>query len=231
MFDEFGKEDDQWRPEVPKYRRVLFQVFRVLFIGFVFFLIALMVVRLFSSKPPSSMKTMVWNKAAKNAYAELGDAFTVERVLSSDSFSDDSMFSVDMITYAKSIGQLQFTVRYNNRVSRYLENDYPGAAAATEGKETYVFVLKDNLGNVYTDYSYTKDSRSGYTYRHLIFDNVTTEDVTEIKLHVYYVGDANIENDGRHIMYAYRSDFSRLEYKLPDQNKTSSPIYAYSASK
>lgn len=214
MFDEFGKEDDQWRPEIPKYRRVLFQIFRVLFVGFVFFLIALMVVRLISSKPPASMKKMIWNDTARAAYAEMGDDFKVERILSSDSFSKDSMFSVDMITYAESIGQLQFTVRYNDRVLRYLEQDYPGATEATKGTETYVFVLKDNLGNVYTDYEYVSDARSGYTYRHLIFDNVTIEDVTEIKLHVYYAGDVQTEIDGRHVLYAFRSDFARSEYLL-----------------
>lgn len=219
MFDEFEKEDDQWRPEIPKYRKVLFQGFRVLFIGFVFFLIALMVIRLFSSKAPSSMKTMVWNDVARDAYNAQGDGFTVDRILSSDSFSKDSMFSVDMITYAPSIGQLQFTVRYNDRVSKYLENDYPGASAAVGDGETYVFVLKDNLGNVYTEYSYTKDARFGYTYRHLIFENVTVEDVTEIKLHVYYVGDVQIENDGRHVIYAYRSNFATEAYKLPDPSK------------
>ncbi len=225
MFDEFGKEDDQWRPEVPKYQKILFQGFRILFIGFVFFLIALMLIRLFSSKSPASMKTMIWNDVARDAYASEGDAFTVNRILSSDSFSEDSMFSVDMITYAPSIGQLQFTVRYNNRVSRYLENDYPGAMAATGNGETYVFVLKDNLGNVYTDYSYTKDERSGYTYRHLIFENVTVEDVTEIKVHVYYIGDARTDGDGRHIMYAYRSNFAQNPYKLPDPQKQLAVIY------
>lgn len=225
MFDEFGKEDDQWRPEAPKYQRVLFQSFRILFIGFVFFLIALMVIRLLSSKSPASMKTMIWNDVAKDAYSAMGEEFTVEHILSSDSFSEDSMFSVDMITYAPSIGQLQFTVRYNNRVERYLENDYPGATAAVGDGETYVFVLKDNLGNVYTDYTYTKDSRSGYTYRHLIFDNVSVEDVTEITVHVYYIGDARIEGDGRHIMYAYRSNFAKNPYKLPDPQKQLAVIY------
>ena len=226
MFDEFGKEDDQWRPEVPKYRKVLFQGFRILFVGFVFFLIALMVIRLVSSKSPASMKTMIWNDTAKNAYATMGDAFTVERILSSDSFSEDSMFSVDMITYAPSIGQLQFTVRYNNRVSRYLEKDYPGSSDLSG--ETYVFVLKDHLGNVYTDYTYTKDARSGYTYRHLIFDNVTVEDVTEIKVHVYYLGDARTDGDGRHVMYAYRSNFAKNPYKLPDPQKQLAVIYDFS---
>ncbi len=225
MFDEFGKEDDQWRPEAPKYQRVLFQGFRILFIGFVFFLIALMVIRLISSKSPASMKTMIWNDTARDAYSAMGEEFKVERIMSSDSFSEDSMFSVDMITYAPSIGQLQFTVRYNNRVSRYLEKDYPNSAANTSSGETYVFVLKDNLGNVYTDYTYTKDSRSGYTYRHLIFENVSVEDVTEIKVHVYYIGDAHIENDGRHVMYAYRSNFAKNPYALPDPAKQLAVIY------
>ena len=225
MFDEFGKEDDNWRPEAPKYRRYIFKAFSILFIAFVFFLIALMVYRLISSKPPASMKEMVWNDAAVAAYGENGEGFEVNHIMCSDSFSDEGMFSVSMITYSPTIKQLQMTVRYNDRVLNYLEEDYPGAKEL-EG-EKYVFVIRDDHDNIYTSYSYTRAERTGYTYRHLIFENVTFEDVNALTLDVYYINDADFSEDARHSMKVYRYDYAVLPYELGKQEAGKYEIFTY----
>lgn len=212
MFDEFDKEEENWRPPVSKFRRYAFRTFSVLFVAFVFFLIGLMVFRLASSKPPASMKEMVWNETAAAAYGENGEGFEVKHILSSDSFSKDGMFSVSMITYSPTINQLQMTVRYNNRVTNYLEQDYPEAGKLDGNNEKYVFVLRDDRENVYTGYYYTKTSRFGYTYRHLIFEGVTFEDVNLIELDVYYVNDVDLSEDARHTMKVYRYNYASQPY-------------------
>ena len=228
MFDEFGKEDDNWRPEVSKFRRYAFKAFSVLFVAFVFFLIGLMVYRLISSKPPASMKEMVWNDtavAAYNAGVENGEGFEVNHILSSDSFSEEGMFSVSMITYSPAIKQLQMTVRINDRVLNYLEDDYPGAKQL-EG-EKYVFVLRDDHVNVYTSYFYTKAARTGYTYRHLIFEDVVFEDVNALKLDVNYINDADLSEVPRHTMKVYRYDYAVQPYDPGEPKAGKYEIFSY----
>ncbi len=215
MFDEFGKEDDSWRPDEPKYKKVLKKAFSVFFVCFVFGLIALMSVRLIASKPPSSMKKMVFTEITENGYNTYGDSFTVQHILASDSFNrdgkaEDSMFSVSAITYAPQIGQLQVTLRYNDRALNYLKAEYPDAENITDG-EYYTFALRDNNGVRYTSYSYTKASKTGYTYRRLVFDNVTLTDVSEMKLEVFYVNQESKTNP-RHTLYVYRYDFAKNDY-------------------
>lgn len=216
MFDEFGKEDDSWRPEIPKYRKILKKTFSVFFICFVFGLIALMSVRLISSKPPRSMKKMVFNEITLNGYNTYGEDLKVEHILASESFNnddraEDSMFSVSMITYAPQIEQLQVTVRYNKRALNYLKAEYPEAEDITG--EYYTFALLDNNGVKYTSYSYAETSKTGYEYRRLVFDNVSLTDVSEMKLHVYYAGAEN-KAVPRHTLYVYRYDFAINSYKV-----------------
>ena len=212
MFDEFGYEEDQWRPDKSKIRKIGYKVFAISFVIFVFFLIGLMTTRLFMSKPPASMKEMVWTEDAIKAYNENGNKLSIKHILCSDSFDESRMFSVSTITYCEQIKELQVTVRYNDRVLSYLEEEYPGAS---EKPETYIFTLFDNFENRYNEYKYTVDHRSGYTYRHLIFSNISLEDVSKLYIGVYYIDDVNFLEDPRHKMYVFKYDFDVLDYTLP----------------
>lgn len=229
MFDEFGKEDDQWRPEVPLYRKIIKKAFSVFFVCFVFGLIALMSARLIMSKPPSSMKKMIYNEITENGYNTYGEDFTVQHILASESFNkdgmpEDSMFSVSMITYAPQIRQLQVTLRYNNRALNYLKAEYPDAGNV-DG-EIYTFALRDNHGVKYSAYSFTKAEKTGYTYRRLVFDNVELTDVSEMKLLVFYSGQESKENP-RHTLYVYRYDFAKNDYDYGRPPKERTELFAY----
>ncbi len=209
MFDEFDKEDDNWRPEDPKCIKVLKKLPGILFTIFVFSLIAFIVFRLVISKPPKSMKEMIWTEATLSAYEQAGNDFKVEHILCSDSFSEDGMFSVSQITYCKAASQLQVTLRYNDRSMAYLTKDYPDAESAAE---TYRFLLRNDKNVRYTSYLYSSDAKNGYTYRHLIFDGVSLTDVSAMYLDVYYSGDYQPTEKARHTLYVYRYDFSTEEY-------------------
>ncbi len=210
MFDEFGKEDDNWRPEDPKYKKVLKKIPGILFTVFAFSIIGIMVIRLITSKPPKSMKEMIWTESTVSAYEQAGEAFKVEHILCSDSFSDDGMFSVSQITYCETAKQLQVTLRYNDRSMAYLLEDYPEADKAPE---TYRFTLRDDKDVRYTSYLYSSDAKNGYTYRHLIFDGVTLTNVSAVYLDVYYSGDFKPAEKARHTLYVYRYDFAREPYE------------------
>ena len=211
MFDEFGSEDDQWRPAPPKWRTSLFKTLKITFVAFMFFLIGLMFFR--QSKPPKNMKQLIWDEELVALYAENtenGVQTEIKNIISYDSFSDDGMFSVYTIIYIPELQQIQFTVRYNNRALNYLEQDYP-EAKDKEG-ELYRFLLRDDHGTKYTEYSYTSDTKMGYTYRRLIFNGVSLTDVSAIYVDVYYSGDFNPESPARHTMYVYRYDFAQNKY-------------------
>lgn len=209
MHNEFEHEDDDWRPEKPKLVRVIGKIFKIAVLCFVVGIILLVTVRLIRSYSPRSMKEMVWNGSALEAYLTDSDNFEVRYYSSTDSFSDDNMFSISQITYIPSIGQYQATVRYNKRVLNYLRADY-GIDELPEG-EVYVFMLRDNHGNVYKDYEYTSVSRSDYEYRHVIFDGVSMDDVTFLTLEAYYIGDVS-SGKARAEMYMYRYDYPDSEY-------------------
>ncbi len=211
MFDEFDKEEENWRPESPKYVKVLKKIPGILFTVFAFSLITLMVVRLMMSKPPKSMEEMVWTEGLAQIYSESNGKLDVEHILCSDSFSEDRMFSVNAITYCASAEQLQVTLRYNDRSMPYLLEDYPDADKA---EETYRFALRTDTDITYTGYSYTSASKMGYTYRHLIFDGVTLADVSSMHLEVYYSGDFDLTQKPRHSMYVFRYDFARSPYEI-----------------
>lgn len=205
MYDEFEHEDDQWRPEKPRYQKILAKAFSVFFTLFVFFLIGLVTFRLIASKPPKEMKQLLWDQSLVEICAQSPDT-EIQLITSYDSFSEDGMFSVYSIYYIPALEQIQFTVRYNNRVLNYLEEDHPGAKQ-TEG-EIYRYRLRDDHGKFYTDYSYVTDSKMGYTYRRLIFSGISLKDVSAVYVDVYYHDDYAPTLDPRHTMYVYRYDFA-----------------------
>lgn len=228
MHNEFEHEDDNWRPEKSKLRKFLEKFFAVGFVVFVFAILGFLGIRLALSKPPASMKTMIWTENAVALYESDPESFKVTHYPSTDSFSDNNMYSINQITYTSGIGQLQATVRYNERTLKYLMQD-KGLESLPEG-EIFVFKLRDNFGRVYTDYTYTIDAKSGYGYRHVIFDGVDMEDVTLLNLEIYYVGDVGEKETAVATLIAYRYDYSAQYYFIPlpaeaDKNLLPAPFY------
>ena len=228
MHNEFENEEDNWRPEKSKIRKFTEKFLAIGFVVFAFAVIGFMCLRLAQSKPPKEMKTMIWTESTVAAYTADPEGFKVSFYPSLDSFSDDSMYSINQITYAESIGQLQATVRINERALKYLMES-KGVDELPEG-EVFVFKLRDNFGMVYTDYLYTAAKTSGYEYRHVIFDGVDMEDVTQLLVEVYYVGDVGDEKSSVATLNAYRYDYTAQAYlfDLPAEvNKGLIPVPFY----
>ena len=96
--------------------------------------------------------------------------------------------------------------------------------------EIFVFKLRDNFGRIYSDYTYTEAARSGYGYRHVIFDGVDMDDVTLVTLEIYYIGDVGEKETAVAELIAYRYDYSPRVYFLPlpaetDKDLIPAPIY------
>ena len=224
MFNEFEKEDDSWRPDPPKWTVIVKKAVGYAFSALVIGIIAFLVIRMIMSKPPKDMKELVWNDTLISAYtvaANEGRELEIKQISSTNSFSEDSMFSVYTILYVPEIKQLQFTIRYNNRALNYLVEDYPEAQAIVDknsdkdpqnDEEIYVFNLtyrKDGQIHTMTDYTSYADSKAGYTYRRLVFENVDLTGIAEIYVNVCYTARPN---SPRHTMYVYHDKFAMLDY-------------------
>lgn len=124
-------------------------------------------------------------------------------------------------------GQLEVTFRYNDNAIKTLYDNYMMASA--EKDEKFVFVITDNLGNHYTDYSFIEEKRANYHYRRLIFSGIKFEDVSTLYLDIFYVNDVKLDSPYRSILI-YDSNIS-LEHYTSDipssvtQNLTPKPNY------
>ncbi len=186
MFNEFEKEDDSWRPDEPKVLTIIKKVLKWGFVAFAALFIGFLVLRLILSNPPSSMKKVVWNEKAFDAYKATDGEFEVLKIPTSDSFSTDGFHTIYETAYIPSINQLQFTVRHNDRALNYIEKDYPEIREAEKnGDELYVYTLTISRADeetTVTGYGYASDDRFDYTYRRLIFEDVDLNGVTSVKL-------------------------------------------------
>ena len=106
----------------------------------------------------------------------------------------------------------------------FAKAEYPDADKV-DG-EIYTFALRDNHGVKYGSYTYTKAEKTGYTYRRLIFENVSLTDVSEMKLLVFYIGQESKENP-RHTLYVYRYDFAKNDYDYGTPPKQKPEFFAY----
>jgi hypothetical protein len=165
------------------------------------------------------MEKPVWDERLYSAYTEAqGDVSGLEilQIPTSNAFSDEGMFSLYTVTYTPSIKQLQFTVRYNNRVLNYLVQDYPEAQALIDGDgEPYVFSLtvrKDGKEETLTAYSYTGEQRFGYTFRRIVFNDIDLEGVSSVTVNVAFAGKPD---SIRHTMTAYNYAVHKTVNDLP----------------
>lgn len=231
MYNEFEKEEESWRPPQKKWWVITKKVLGYTVIALALAFILILVIRMITSKPPKSMTRLVWTDEAfamLNAEKENGSKLQVFKINSSDSFdkgdgdedkSDDmasAMTSVYETFYIPETHELQFTVRYNERLVNYLEKDHPEAREIFDnGGELYSFVLTfeyEDEKKTVTEYRYLKDRKAGYSYRRLVFkldDSIELEKVSTMSVEMYYVSDPT---DVRHKMFVYKSTFAMISY-------------------
>ncbi len=224
MFDEFEKEDDQWRPEPSKAGKLLnktklamkwaFVAFTVIFIGFI-------VIRMFLSNPPSSMEKVIWNESLLSEHKKAKSEkrkFEVLQIPSEGSFSDNGSYSIYTIVYIPSAKQLQLTVRSNDRELENVKEQYPELKKDIDkkGGKIYSYSLMlssaDGAATV-NEYEYTEVQRFGYTFHRLIFDNVDLSKFSSAKLSIspsVHHQTINVYNGSKSI-----SQLSDFDYDVP----------------
>ncbi len=200
--DYYSEENEEYTSGQSTAGKVAKKIFFITLRVMAVFVIALLLWRMFSTRDTKFSKAFIWNESAIDAYNSNSSDFIAYECKKSDNITRSGRFTTSNVYFVPMINQIQFTVRYNNSTLKALAKDYELSAIPTG--ENFIFVLEDNLGNIYTEYEYTVDAKNLYNYRKVIFDGIDTnaskvtkdknnKDVTEyfesLTLKIYYVND------------------------------------------
>lgn len=194
-FREWGDygEQEQWENKTPVQKIFSFRTFKriikaiciVLIVG----IYAILAYRLITGLGvPKKATAILWTDEATAAYEESGGALVIYTQEQDDAMGKDGRFSVYSVKLIPEIDEVQLTVRYNRSTvkalreqteSAYTDEAARDAALALIDEEPFVYLLRDNDNNVYTDYTEYSYTEGLYTYVTLAFDNVKLFD-TEI---------------------------------------------------
>lgn len=161
----------------PKVLRILGRILKYTFLAFVAAMILWLSVRAYYQNGTPYIRRYVFTEEAAQLLKE--ERLTVKTF---NAFNDNSLeraFYIGHIYYTEELGQFQFMLRYNRfseAVSAHIKEN---------GLNSFLFVLKDDVGNVYSSYAYVADSRLMYGYYRLVFDNVETYTPTSLVVEVY----------------------------------------------
>ncbi len=147
-------------------------------------------------------------------------------------YDEEGWYNISNVAMSESAGEVQLTVRYNSRSTVNVLMQKYELAERPEG-EIFVYILADNKGNTYTDYTFAASSRPLYEFRRVIFTDVDLTDVDKLYLHVYYIGDVSNEGLMNASFAIYNSEYPSEDF-LPEKIKptklTFSPTPEYIAS-
>ncbi len=127
----------------------------------------------------------------------------------------ERLFFIQNINFTEENSEFQFTLRYNTK-----NQNVANISSSNENGEPFVFILKDNLGNIYNEYYFLTDSSLMYRFYRIIFQNVDTSKATQLKLYIYRNNEENTEQKNLiDICTVWYSDSNRDEHKLTSDEK------------
>lgn len=218
-YDEYHKKP---HGKVYKTLRALFLTFVALLVIFTFMRIHV------NNHAPSNVEATLWDDEAYSAYKEDSEGFnllsyTIESYYSGEGgdtkrvvrnpMTENENIKFTAVEYMPDIKKLQFTVRYNEASAEKYSANGTG--------EHFVFLLADDKGNVYKDYSFKAFSQRFlgmklYNYRRLLFSDIDLTDTKTLTLYIYDINSA-ITEDG------YVDKIVIYDSTLPFENKTADP--------
>ncbi len=178
-------------------------------ISFIFKLIAFIIIagtfalilgRIQLMKLPKSMKGLTWTDSIAEAFED----GKLDVILHTPRESYDGSvkingkyvkgrYNISEVALSRSTSEVQFTFRYNSRSTINTLMELYGLTERPHG-EVFVFRLRDDAGNKYTDYTFAAASRPLYEFRRIIFGGVDLSDAETLYLDVYYGED--VSSDG-----------------------------------
>ena len=219
-------------------RRIVGYVFKAICVLIIASVIGLLLWRIADSRTdPQPVKVIMVNDSLQAAYESNNGKLTVfyqDQSKYTQAEDNYGYFAATQCYFIKEADQLQVTLRYNNSTLKYLREDY--SLINIPEREDNVFDItvvvaydltpdndSDNFGNdeesVRFERFYSTDMLSHqktlYNYRKLTFDDIKIdESVLAVYLDIYYVGDANYNEEpyGTLLLYDYTEE--NIEYKL-----------------
>lgn len=158
-------------------KKVMFALFCVLFASLVFIIFF----RNAMMQPTSKMKQLIFNDELISAKSEYNDELAIYTLYEYNSNDSRNVFVISNIRYIESIGQFQFTLRWNNNViERLMEKD--GYSMSDIEGELFRFAIADDTGRVYTEYEYLSDSKFQYGFRRIVFNGIDVEGIKSLSV-------------------------------------------------
>ena len=217
--------------------KILYKIIRWLLLAACLGVILAMVLMIWTARDPGSVSGLLWTQDALELYEADPGYFrvTAYKGFEDRNYSQDGRFGYSKTVKIEDMNQWQVLVRYNDVVLRDLDDtDYADG-------ERFVYTLEDDLGNVYTEYSYVWEKTTRHTFVRLAFDSVEesyryeetdgdgnsktkVDRIGELKLNVYCredVKDGVYPERPEAVMYIWGDGTGVYEYKkvrkdLPD---------------
>lgn len=232
---EYDYYPEEYIPRRKKKKGLVGKIIKWLAIALILFVYIFLIFRIYIKSDTKIAKTFVWTDATVAAYQNDTDAFEVftqdnsyvyydpetEESFqysydtysgSDDKHTHDGQFHTSQFVYVPSSKEFQITLRYNREGVAELLETY-GLEKAPAG-ELFCFALTDGT-HYYTDYTFLTDSRFTYQYRRLTFSGIDLENVSQMFLEIYYVGDVR-KSAPYESMTVYLADIPMERYELKD---------------
>ena len=220
-FREWGDygEEEQWQNKSTLQKIFSFRTLKLIVKAICVLLIAgiyaILAYRLITGLGvPKKATSILWTDEATAAYEASNGALVIYTQEQDDTIGKDGRFSVYSVKLIPEIDEVQLTVRYNRSTvkalreqteSAYTDEADRSAALALIDDEPFVYLLRDNENNVYTDYTEYTYTEGLYTYVTLAFDGVKLFDT------------AIASPDG---LFAPDAEYSGLIYKGQSKGET-----------
>ena len=210
-------------------KKIILFIFRLIAFIIIAGTFVLIIGRIQLMKVPGSMKGLTWTDSIVEAF-DNGE-LSVELHTPAESYDNGvkingkyikGRYNISEVALSRSTDEVQFTFRYNSRSTINTLMELYGLTERPSG-EVFVFKLRDNNGNAYSDYSFAAASRPLYEFRRVIFGGVDLANVEKLYLDVYYGEDVASDGLMNHTFTLYDSEKENLipEYKKADKTKLS----------
>ena len=184
---------DPFESDTPKERslaaKIIIGIFKTIGILFIVSIFLIIFIRLQLWKTPKEFKDFAFTDEATSYLAENGELVVGYQEPYTE-FDENGYYHISDVSFARDLGEIQLTVRYNSRSTiNYLMAAY-GLTDRPTG-ETFIYILTDDDGNEYKSYRFAAKDKPLSDFRRIIFDGVDFSTTENLYLHVYYGEDVS----------------------------------------
>lgn len=202
---------------------------------------AILFFRMCTSKPSDEAVKLIWTNNSYKAYKDNGDNLNIYTQNIGNPLDKDGKFAVYDFRYIPETKEVQFTIRYNISTVETLATELTKKKKELLGEEftdndvitsdslpelPFLFTIRDDKGNVYTESEYVTFNKNLYTYLRITFSGVdllTTEKNTPSSYFpspdtdspsFIYKGRFKAENKVSPVTYLFLDSYYKEDYTL-----------------